>query len=138
MKRTIRRVALLSVALVLIVGLCVPAFAAYPKVTLYRRPTTVRRGYYMYHTYYLNCGSYTYSNGARAGVDGSIYRRATGQRYFNWGLVWSGRGYQKVATPVYSNWPTGSYRMYVRTLCRPYGYGRWYFVRGFNWYFNVR
>ena len=65
MKRTIRRVALLSVVLVLIVGLCVPAFAAYPKVTLYSRPNTAYRGYYMYHTYYLNSNSYTYNKGTR-------------------------------------------------------------------------
>ena len=140
MKRTIRKVALLSVVLVLIVGLCVPAFAAYPKVTLYSRPNTAYRGYYMYHTYYLNSGSYTRigSNGYRANYDGFIYRRATGTRYAKWDFDFTGRLYHKLRTAVYSSWPTGTYRTNVRTFYRPSGYGRWIYVRGFNWYFNVR
>jgi len=138
MKRTVRKVALLSVVLVLIVGLCVPAFAAYPKVTLYSRPNTAYRGYYMYHTYYLNSNSYTYRNGYRANYDGFIYRRATGTRYAKWDYDFTGRLYHKLRTAVYSSWPTGTYRTNVRTFYRPSAYGRWIYVRGFNWYFNVR
>ena len=140
MKKTVRKVALLSMVLVLILGLCMPAFAAYPRVTLYSRPYTARRGYYIYHTYYLNSGSYTRigSNGYRANYDGFIYRRATGKCYSKWDINFTGRFYQKIKTAVYTSWPAGAYRTYVRTYCRPYGYGRWSFVRAFNWYFNVR
>ena len=140
MKRTIRKVALLSVVLVLIVGLCVPAFAEYPKVTLYSRPNTAYRGYYMHHKYKLNSGSYTRigSNGWRANFDGFIYRRATGKCYSKWNINFTGRLYCPLKTAVYTDWPTGTYRTYVRTYCRPHGYGRWSFVRAFNWYFNVR
>lgn len=138
MKRIIRRVALLSLVLALIVGLCVPAFATYPKVTLYSRPTTAYRGYYMYHTYRLNSNSYSYRNGYRANYDGSIYRRATGTRYAKWDFDFTGRLNHRLRTAVYSSWPTGTYRTNVRTFYRPSGTGRWIYVRGFNWYFNVR
>ena len=138
MKKTVRKVALLSMVLVLILGLCMPAFAAYPRVTLYSRPYTARRGYYMSHTYYLNCNSNTYRGGYRANYDGFIYRRATGSCYWKWDWYFTGRYYHKLNTPVTYSWPVGAYRTYVRTYCRPYGYGRWSFVRAFNWYFNVR
>ena len=138
MKNTVKRASLLAIVLVLIVGICVPAFAVYPKVTLYSRPNTAYRGYYMYHTYHLNSNSYSYRNGYRANYDGFISRNATGTRYAKWDINFTGRGYQKLRTAVYNSWPRGTYKTNVRTYYRPSGYGRWYFVRQFNWYFNVR
>jgi hypothetical protein len=95
----------------------------------------------MYHKYFLNSGSYyrTGANGYRANYDGFIYRRATGALYGKWDRVFTGRGYETLKTAVYSSWPRGAYRTYVRTYYRSSpSYNRWTFVRSFNWYFNVR
>ena len=141
MKRTIRKVAVLVFVMALIVSICMPAFAAKPSVKLVSRPTTAYRGYYMYHKYLLNSGSYYRigSDGWRANYDGQIFRRATGTRYGNWDISFTGRFYHTLKTAVYNSWPRGSYRTYVRTYYRPNtSYSRWLFVRSFNWYFNVR
>ena len=142
MKRTVRKVAVLVFVMALIVSVCMPAFAAVkPSVKLARRPTIAYRRQYMYHEYLLNSGSYYRigSNGWRANYDGFIYRRATGALYFKWDKVFTGKGYDMIKTPVYSNWPRGAYRTYVRTYYRSSpSYNRWTFVRSFNWYFNVR
>ena len=139
MKRTVRKVAVLVFVMALIVSLCMPAFAAKPSVKLVSRPTTAYRGYYMYHKYLLNSNSYNYRNGYRANYDGQIYRSATGKRYAYWDINFTGRLYNTIRTAVYSSWPKGSYRTYVRTYYRPSAsYTRWTFVRSFNWYFNVR
>ena len=139
MKRTVRKIAVLDFVMALIVSICVPAFAAKPSVKLISRPTTAYRGYYMNHQYYLNCNSYTKKGGYRSNFDGQIFRRSTGKRYSNWDVSWTGRGYYTVKTPVYSSWPKGAYRTYVRTYYRKSAsYNRWTFVRSFNWYFNVK
>ena len=142
MKRTVRKVAVLVFVMALIVSVCMPAFAATkPSVKLVSRPTTAYRGYYMKHTYYLNCGSYKRigTNGWRANYDGFIYRRSTGALYSKWDRVFTGKGYETLKTAVYSSWPRGAYRTYVRTYYRSSpSYNRWTFVRSFNWYFNVR
>ena len=139
MKKMIRKVALLAVVLVLIVGICAPAFAAVkPYVRLVSRPSNAYRGYWMYHKYYLYSGSYTYRSGWRANYDGHMYRRATGKCYQTWDRVFSGRGYETLKTKVTYSWPRGSYRTYVRCWYRSRGYGRWYLQGTMNWYFNVR
>ena len=139
MKRTVRKIAVLVFVMALIVSICLPAFAAKPSVKLLSRPTTAYRGYYMKHKYYLNCNSYTKKGGYRSNFDGQIYRRATGTRYSTWDVSWTGRGPYTVKTAVYSSWPQGGYRTYVRTYYRASAsYNRWTFVRAFNWYFNVR
>ena len=139
MKRTVRKIAVLVFVMALIVSICLPAFAAKPSVKLLSRPTTAYRGYYMKHKYYLNCNSYTKKGGYRSNFDGQIYRRATGTRYSTWDVSWTGRGNYTVKTAVYSSWPQGGYRTYVRTYYRASAsYNRWTFVRAFNWYFNVR
>ena len=139
MKKTVRKIAVLVFVMALIVSICMPAFAAYPKVTLVSRPTTSYRGYYMYHKYFLNSNSYSYRNGYRANYDGFIYRRSTGRCYAKWDINFTGRLYNTLKTAVYSSWPRGNYRTYVRTYYRPSAsYSRWYFVRSFNWYFTVR
>ncbi|MBQ3478435.1 MAG: hypothetical protein IJH25_09700 [Clostridia bacterium] len=141
MKKTVRKVAVLVFVMALIVSICMPAFAAKPSVKLVSRPTTAYRGYYMYHKYFLNSGSYyrTGAYGYRANYDGFIYRRATGKLYAKWDFNFTGRIYHTLKTAVYYSWPRGAYRTYVRTYYRPYAsYNRWTFVRSFNWYFNVR
>jgi hypothetical protein len=138
MKKAIRRIALLCIVLTLVVGICVPAFATYPKVSLYSRPTTAYRGYYMYHVYILNSYSYPYRDGYRANYDGFISRTSTGTRYAKWDFNFTGKVKHTLKTAVYDTWPKGRYKTQVRTFYRPYATGRWQYVRGFNWFFNVR
>ena len=138
MKKTIRRIAVLVLVMAMIVGICMPAFAAKPYVRLVSRPTSTYRARYIRHKYYLYSGSYTYRDGYRANYDGQIYKRSTGRVYSTWDINFTGRGYQTLKTYVKSSWPRGGYRTYVRCWYRSRGYGNWRLQGSMGWNFTVR
>ncbi len=132
MKSVIRKVAALLLALVLITGLSVPAFAVtYPTASVRSYTTSIRRGRTATFTYYLNSGSYTRYRG--------IYRSEIEVKVFNGSgycvayseLYFSGRFNHTFRWSVPSYIATGRYRVNYRTYFNKNKYS-------YAWYYNSR
>lgn len=148
--KTIRRAALLGLALVLLAGACAPAFATYPSLTLHSKQSAVYRGHYLYHNYNVNSNSYgyqgwTHPSGFRAYIDMEIYRCSDNRRCMTLhSSEYSGKRIISRKTYIPKNWPKGLYKMKVRSWCCKFVSGIWNpdsvykCNKKFWWYFTVR
>lgn len=127
MKRTIKRIALLTIVMALIVGICMPAFAVvYPSAALLTsRTRTVHRGRSLVAKYYLRCGSYTYRYGYRSQLETAAFRNATGRRYDFKEINYTGNGSFRHTFYIGSSMPKGRYNMRMRSYYRNYSYSAW-------------
>ncbi len=133
MKSVIRKVAALLLALVLIAGLSVPAFAVtYPTASVRSYTTSIRRGRTATFRYYLNSGSYTRYRGIwRSEIELKIFNNNSGRCVAYAEVYFTGRLNHTFTWRVPSNIATGRYRVNYRTYFNKNKYS-------YAWYYNSR
>ncbi len=141
MRTMIRKATVLAIVLVLIVGICAPAFAVvYPSARLVTaRSRSVYRGGTLRARYYLKCGSFSYRNGYRAQLETAVFRNSTGRRYAFREINYTGNGYFNHDYTIGYSTPRGQYNMRMRSYYRNYYYSNWRMCgKTVWWYMHVK